>query len=241
MAGIIATYEGRLRAMQSENDKLRAALNSAVGEQTRLQNESAQEQLAHQTALTNAATAAQAALDRAAKLETDYKIAQAQAAKSQALLERPHLAGYAQLIPATTDTEALKSTLDTLEQIRNRDLEAARAGAPPSVLPGVGLPTPTPQTLPNPAQGQPPSLAAQQLAYAQQLYGNRPTMAPMFAIPPSQPATMHPTGGADPTQTIASNLAKARAQALASGDMSILERAIEEQKTLLPVALGNPD
>lgn len=179
---LIANYEQRIRGFQSENDKLRDALSKSVSNETRLQQAYTELQTRSDSSVNSAAEAAQSAINRAVGIEQQLATALAKAAKLEALLARPHLAPYVALIPETADPEQLKSTLDTLEQIRQRDLEANRPA------------TPTLSTVPvtPPAPNNP---------YAP--WANRPTMNPMLQqtppvpIPSSSPAQMHPAGPGD--------------------------------------------
>lgn len=214
-SALIAQYESRIRNLMSEKDKAINERNQAITQLTELQQQHTTLQEQTQSSLTGAANAAQQAIDRSKSLEGEIARLQGEALRAQTLLEKPHLAPYAQFIPASSDPEAVKKAVEQLEAIRNQDLERNRA-----LVQGAGQFATPPQPTPPPAAGQINPLA---------LYQNRPNMSPSFAgMPGSTPAQMNPGAMTDPLVSIQQLFDDAKR----SGDPSAFEKALEQSQLL---------
>ena len=195
-SALIAQYEQRIRMLMSDKDKALHERNQAISQLTELQSQHTGFQEQTQGSLTAAANAAQQAIDRAKSLEQQLLGEQAKNIKLAALMQRPHLAPYADLIPAQADAAALSAALDQLEQIRQHDLDHYSRTTPA-------------QLLPPPAQqvSSTPSVL-------QNLYGNRANMNPALfqaqPIPGSSPAHMNPQLSTTPVQGVEAIFAEAK-------------------------------
>jgi hypothetical protein len=188
-SGLIASYEQRLNSLMSQKDKAVNERNIAISQLTENQKSLTDLQGQTQGSITAAANAAQQAIERTKQLESELIQAKALIVKYSALLKRPHLAAYDQLIPLEADETKMNAALDQLEGIRLRDLEQYAKQNPTAPVPA-----PTPQT--------PQDIL-------QNLYGQRANMNPAIfqnqqPIPSSSPASMNPAGGVSTTQTVQS-------------------------------------
>lgn len=223
VTGIITQYEQRIRNLMSEKDKAVHERNQAITSQTTLQEQLTTLQNQTQSSLTGAANAAQQAIDRGKQLESQIAQLQGEALRANTLLEKPHLAPYANFIPAINDPEKIKKTIEQLEQIRQRDLEQNRAqfgGGPVQQQQQQTTTTANPgQTLQNVAQ----------------LYQGRQNM-PMSLqqMPGSTPAQMNPSAYSDPTVLIQ----KLFDDAKKSGNPADFEKAIQEAAVLSQTAIN---
>lgn len=188
-SGLIASYEQRLNSLMSQKDKAVNERNIAISQLTENQKSLTDLQGQTQGSITAAANAAQQAIERAKQLEVELIQAKSLIVKYSALLKRPHLAAYDQLIPLEADETKMNAALDQLEGIRLRDLEQYAKQNP--TAPAVPPVPQTPQDI------------------LQSLYGQRANMNPAIfqnqtPIPSSSPATMSPAGGISTTQTVQS-------------------------------------
>jgi hypothetical protein len=179
---MIANQDQRIRALMSDKDKAENARNKAITDYTNLFGEYSTFKEQTQSSITSAANAAQQSIDRQKQLEIQMAELQGNAIRANALLERPHLAAYAQFIPASSDAEKVKAALDQLEQIRQQDLVRAQAGQPYSAT------TPTQPGLPSQQQQVQNPVEPNLLS----LYAGR--NLPFAAMPGSSPAQMSPAG-----------------------------------------------
>lgn len=213
VSGLIANYEGRIRTLMSEKDKAINERNVAISAQTEMQKSLTDLQAQSSTSLSQAATAAQTAIDENKQLRARVSVLEGELLRMKTLLEHPDLAPYADFIPATGDEAKQREAIEKLKAIREQDL--ARARNP------YGVPQPTG------AQGQP----AQSGVPAQSpdlygLYGNRPNIPP--SLIGSNPAQMHPAGGQSTVDSIAAMLKEARE----SGDPARFEEALRQSTVL---------
>ncbi len=217
-SGLIASYEQRISRLMSEKDKMAHERNQAIAQLSTLQVDHTSLQEQTQGSLTAAANAAQQAIDHAKRLETELVSERARNAKLTALMQRPHLAPYADLIPAKSDEAELKAVLDQLEQIRQQDLDRHRSASPAP----AGQPQATEQT-PN--------------QILQSLYGNRANMHPNAfgqpAIPASSPAMMNPNATQDASQSIQALFDDARR----TGTKEAFDQALAKANLLAQSAL----
>jgi hypothetical protein len=197
-SALIANYEGRIRSLMSDKDKALNERNQAISNLTTIQSQLTTLQEQTSGSLTAAANSAQQAIDRARQMEQDLTLERAKNVKLTALMQRPHLAPYADLIPAQGDAATITAALDQLEQIRQTDLDRYTKQNP-SLAPAPQQPTtPSPQSI----------LAS--------LYGNRANMNPALfqqttpAIPASSPAQMSPDYSNDPAKAVEALFAEAR-------------------------------
>lgn len=210
-SALIANYEQRLRALMSEKDKAINERNQAISAQTSLQEQLTTLQNQTSSSLTASANSAQQAIDRATQLEQEVAQARAENTKLTALMQRPHLAPYANLIPSQGDAATITAALDQLEQIRKQDLEQYAKQNPS--LPSV--PSTPPMTPQNPLQA---------------LYGNRANMNPALfqqnpTIPGSTPAAMNPTVSDNPTAAVEAIFAEAQGKGPAAFEEAVKRAA----------------
>lgn len=197
-SALIANYEQRLRSLMSDKDKAINERNQAISQLTTMQEQHTTLQEQTSGSLTAAANSAQQAIDRAKQMELELAQARAENTKLTALMQRPHLAPYANLIPSQGTSEDIGKALDQLEQIRQQDLERyAKANPSLPIQPANSTQQMTPQS----------PLAA--------LYGNRANMNPALfqqtpTIPASSPAAMNPSVSDNPTAAVESIFAEAR-------------------------------
>ncbi len=186
----------RINSLISQKDKAINERNQSIAAQAQMQQQYTQLQEQAQTGLVSATEAAQQAINRANMLEAQLRLKEAEAMRSQALLEKPHLAPYAQFIPATSNAEDLKAAIARLEEIRMEDMK--RSGLSPTFTQSAP-PSGTP-----PTPGQPASNP-----YAP--FGGRATMNPSV-VGPANPATMNPAGAGNSADAINQLFAQARAE-----------------------------
>lgn len=197
-SALIAQYEQRVNRLMSEKDKAINERNQAISQLTENQQQLTSLQDQTSGSLTAAANSAQQAIDRAKQLEQELLLARAENTKLTALMQRPHLAPYANLIPSHGNAEDIGKALDQLEQIRQQDLDRY-AKQNPTTTPAPTLPT-QPMTPQSPLQA---------------LYGNRANMNPALfqqtpTIPGSSPAAMNPAISDNPTAAVESFFIEAR-------------------------------
>lgn len=222
-SALIAQYENRIRGLMSEKDKAINERNQAISQLTDLQRTYESLQTQTQSSLTGAANAAQQAIDRASTMEQQMNVLQGEALRAQTLLERPHLAPYAQFIPAINDAEKVKAAIEQLETIRQQDIarQQQAIGQPP-----YGVNTNAP--------GMPPPLGAPATNWAQNVYQGRTVAPQLTGIPGSTPAQMNPAGGTDPTVAIQQLFNDAKR----SGSPEDFERAIQQAALLSQTAIN---
>jgi hypothetical protein len=209
-SALIANYEQRISSLMSEKDKAINERNKAIANLTEIQGQLTTLQEQTGGSLTAAANTAQQAIDRSKQLEQELTTARAENVKLTHLMQRPHLAPYANLIPAGGSADDMKTVLDQLETIRKQDLEQY-AKANPQI--------PTQPTSPAPP---PNPLAA--------LYGNRANMNPAIfqqnpAIPASSPAAMNPAITDNPTAAVEAIFADARRVGTAAAFEEAVQKA----------------
>jgi hypothetical protein len=196
-SALIANYEQRLRSLMSDKDKAINERNQAISQLTTNQEHLTTLQEQTSGSLTAAANSAQQAIDRAKQMELELAQARAENIKLTHLMQRPHLAPYANLIPSTGTAEEIKLVLDQLETIRQQDLDRFATQHPQ-----------TPSTVP---ASQPMS----PVSPLQALYGNRANMNPALfqqnpQIPASSPAAMNPAITDNPVAAVEALFAEAR-------------------------------
>ena len=216
VSGLMAQYEQRIARLMSEKDKAINERNQAISQLTELQNAHTTFQTQTQSSLSMAASAAQQAIDRGKLLDAQVLQLQAESLRAQTLLEKPHLAPYAQFIPMSNDPEAVKAAVAQLEQIRADDFKRTNpivSQQTPSSLPSQ------PQNPFNVYQGRP----------------NVPFSVATGAsqVPGSSPAQMNPSAITDPTVAISQLFDEARK----SGDPAAFERALQQSQVLAQTAI----
>lgn len=219
-SGLIASYEQRLNSLMSQKDKAVNERNIAISQLTENQKSLTDLQGQTQGSITAAANAAQQAIERAKQLEIELHQAKALIIKYSALLKRPHLAAYDQLIPLESDEEKMNAALDQLEGIRLRDLEQY-AKQNPTAPPAVPAPEATPQSI------------------LQSLYGNRANMNPALfqtpqPIPLSSPATMNPNANVSSGQTVQAFFDEAKRIGTTQAFEDAVQKATLFQKNTFP-------
>jgi hypothetical protein len=219
-SAIISQYEQRINRLMSEKDKAINERNQVIANLTDVQQQLTALQEQTQTSLTGAANAAQQAIDRAKMLEIQLADLQAESLRNKTLLEKPHLAPYAQFIPASADPEKVRAAVEQLEQIRQQDLERNQ-----------GLRGQNQAPIPPVSQG-----SAQQNPTLGTIYQNRPTMNPAFpSYPGSSPAMMNPLAtAADPIVAIEALFAEAKQ----TGDPQAFEQAVKQAALLSQTAVN---
>ena len=224
ISALTAKYEQRLSNLMSEKDRMAHERNQAISQLTALQEEHTRLQEQTQSSLSGAANAAQQAIDRTKSLEAKIAELEGESLRARTLLEKPHLAAYAQFIPTSTDPEKVKAAVEQLEQIRRQDLER-NGGYSHQQQPGQPS---------QPGQSGQPPLYQQQQQQVANLYQNRPTMPFQFGIPGSTPAQMNPAGlSPDPTTAIQQLFDDAKK----SGDPAAFEQAVRQAATLSQTAI----
>lgn len=216
VSGLMAQYEQRIARLMSEKDKAINERNQAISQLTDLQNTHTSFQAQTQSSLTQAANAAQQAIERGKQLDVQVLHLQAESLRAQTLLEKPHLAAYAQFIPMSNDPEAVKAAVAQLEQIREDDFK---------------------RTHPLVAQQTSPTLPAQQNPF--NVYQGRPNIPFSLAtgasqVPGSSPAQMNPGALTDPTAAISQLFDEARK----TGDSAAFERALQQAQVLSQTAIA---
>jgi chromosome segregation ATPase len=148
----MATYEQRIRDLQSSRDRTNEEANRARQELDALK-------ARHTEILSGAADAARQALEKANQLEQQLQQERARSLKAEALAAHPELTPYAELIPATTNQEELNQRIAALAAAREKDLQQQTPNIPPSnnartVIPPANpaRPNPTGQTGPSTQQ-----------------------------------------------------------------------------------------
>lgn len=247
----VANYESRIRNLMSEKDRAINEKNQAIAQLAQLQVQYTQEKEQLQQSLNTTTTAAQTTIQQARQYENDIASLKGQLLRANTLLERPHLAVYAQFLPVTDNADQMKAAVDQFEAARQQDY--TRSGFPgastmtatpqmqqlvPGMAPSPSTPAPfyqqpqaqLPQSVPPSGLSNLPSQS--QAVNPLALYANRPNMHPM-AMAGSTPAAMNPMGGTTHTQIIE----KTMRDALASGDTARFEAALAEAKAMLPAAI----
>jgi hypothetical protein len=151
--------ENRIRELQSRGDKLQADLDRRNQAYVDLENAKRQlEAQLNQTVgersavLNTAAEKVQTAMTEQEQLKAQNAELAGKLARLEALRANPELTEYAELLPVTTDADALAKAVETLKAARQRDRAAVSgslsagvppAGAPPPLAPG------TPPTAPD--------------------------------------------------------------------------------------------
>jgi len=222
---LIATYDQRIRGLQSSYDKVINERNQTITNLTNLQEEYSRLKAQMDTSIHSSATTAQQALDHNRTLEQQIDDIKGQLNRANALLENPDLAPYARFVPASIDPEKVKQEVEQLKQIRQQDLDRLRGN----------------QSSQGYSQQQQSSQLGNQSVL--NLYQGRTNMAPgtqnqnqqTQEVPGSTPAQMNPMASVvNPTDEINRILTEARA----SGDPGKFQAALERAKELAPTAVN---
>lgn len=249
VTGLIASYESRLRNLMSEKDKSINERNAAIAQLAELQRTYTEERARDQNSLTNTANAAQTAITQSQTYAQQLANMQGELLRANTLLQKPHLAEYAEFIPTNQDAEQMKLLVERLEAVRLRDLERNGGGrqqqqgynpllaqqqqqqpngtTPASstnayVPPVYGGVNPPASSLPNQSGATNPLLLVGQ----QQQQQNMATMG-------SNPAMMNSTGGLSSAQQIQTLLANA----LKTGDTNTYHDALQKAIAMVPSAV----
>ena len=224
VSGIVASYEARLRNLMSQKDTALNERNQSIEQQANLQRLYTELQTSAQNGLQSSTSAAQQAIDEANRLRARSAELEGQLLRAQVLQEHPELIPYGDYIPVSSDPEKIKESVTRLQQIRERDIQAARglpfqqqANGQPGAANGL------PYTPPANAPGSPPVPTPQQVAA---LYAGRSSLSPtmMQQIPASSPAYMNPMGAGQQLDAISKLLTDARE----SGDPVRFEAAVKQ-------------
>lgn len=231
---LIAQYEARIRNLMSEKDKAINERNTTISQLTSLQKEHDDFRAMNTASLSASVENAQAAIDAKKVLEQQVAALTGETLRAKTLLEKPHLAPYAQFIPASGDPEKVKQAVEQLEQIRASDLQrslglaasnhAASASSPGT--PAAGNGGPTQAVLPN---GQvDPAFAS--------LYAGRANLPSSLvsAMPGSTPAQLNPAALTDPNAEIARLFDDARR----TGRQEDFDRALAQAQVLANAAIA---
>ncbi|SRR5579884_1433736 len=230
---LIAQYEARIRNLMSEKDKAINERNTTISQLTALQKEYDDFKAMNSASLQASVENAQSAIDAKKALEQQVAALTGETLRAQTLLEKPHLAPYAQFIPASGDPEKVRQAVEQLEQIRQQDLQRSlglTASGNHHVSPGM----------PPAGQGGPPAQAVLpngqvDPAFAS-LYAGRANLPTSLtaAMPGSTPAQLNPAALTDPVAEIARLFEDARR----TGRQEDFDRALQQSQVLANASIA---
>lgn len=140
-------YERRIAGMMSAKDKAEAEAKRLASELAALKQSATTIETEKAKIVTEIGAKIDAEMAKAKQFEGELNSTKALLAKAEVLLENPELIPYQELIPASTDKEAIKKALDSLKTARDRDMQAMLAKLQSGQIPPPP-PSPTGPTKP---------------------------------------------------------------------------------------------
>ena len=231
VAAMRAHYEARISALMSEKDRALNERDKAISAHAALLHEHEQYKAMNSTSLQAAVDAAQNSTNAGKALQQQVNELQGQVIRYKVLLEKPHLAAYQSFIPATGTEEEIVKAVQTLEEIRQKDMQQSGYPVGGTFVGNNALVAPGQQGQQQHGQGTPPATANVGALY--QGRSNLPQSLQQ-GMPGSSPSMMNPNANVDPTTRIQQLFAEAQK----SPDPDAFQKAVEQAKVLADASIN---